>query len=112
MVVPDGIGVFLFVNTDQPAFLFHADVARHLFIVADNGEFGVQRLKLGHGFSDEVMVGHGGHGQLKARPFAHLTRIRSARVDHMFAGDGALFGFHLPFTCCQLSDVGGGGICE
>jgi hypothetical protein len=44
------------------------------------------------------MVGHRGHGQLQPRPFAHLTRIGAACIDHMFAADRAFFGLDNPFT--------------
>ena len=66
MVVPDGIRVLLFVDPDEAPFLFHADVARDQPVVANNGELRLQILEFRHGFGDQVVMRHRGHGQLQA----------------------------------------------
>ncbi len=105
MVVPDGVRVFLFVDPDQALFLFHPDIARDLFVIADDGQFGVEILKLRHLVGDEVMMGHRRHRQLQPGPLAHLARIGSACVDNVFTSDGALFRLHQPFAAGCLRDV-------
>ena len=85
MVAPNRVRVLFLVNADQPALLLHSDVARDFFVVADDGQFGIQRLEFGHRLGHEVMVRHRGRRQLKPRPFAHLPRVCAARIDHMFA---------------------------
>ena len=111
-VDPDRVGVGLFVDADEAALLFHPDVARDLLVVPDDGEFLVQSLEFRHRLGHEIVVGHGGHGQLQARPFAHLAGIGAARVDHMFAGDDALVGLDHPFAGWGLGDVGRAGVAE
>ena len=36
VVMPDRVRVLFLVNPDQPAFLFHADIARYFLVVADH----------------------------------------------------------------------------
>ncbi len=105
MILPDGVGIFLLVNPDQPAFLLHPDIARDLFVIPDHRQLSLQILELRHVLGHEIMVRHRRHRQLQPRPFAHLPRIGAACVDHMLAGDRALLGLDLPLAAWQLGDV-------
>ncbi|CAI8423007.1 MAG: Uncharacterised protein [Rhodospirillaceae bacterium] len=105
MVDPDRVRVGLLVNTNQAGFLFHADIARDLGIVAHHRQFGVQIPKRRHSFGDKIVVGHGRHGQGEPRPLPHLPGVGASGVDHMLAGDVALLGEDLPLAAVELLDV-------
>ena len=106
VVDPDGVRVFLLVDSDQAGFLFHPDVAGDELVVPDHRKI-VVILEFRHRVSDEIMVGHRGHGKLQAAPLAHLPRIGAAGIDHMLAKDVAFFGLDQPFAARLLGDVGG-----
>ena len=110
--MPDGIWIFLFVNPDQPAFLLHSDIAGHFFVIANNGQLGVQALKFRYRFGHEIMMCHRGHGQLQPRPFAHLTGICAACIHHMFADDRAFFCLDFPVTRRLLRNVCGAAVSD
>ena len=97
-IVPDRVRVRFLINPDQPAFLFHTDIAGHFAVIPDHRQFAFQISEFRYVFGDEIVVRHRRHGQLQARPFAHLAGVCTARIDHMLATDRALFALHYPFA--------------
>ena len=105
MVMPDRVHVLFFVNPDQAFLLLHPNIARHLLVVANDGELCFKVLKLWYILSDKVMVRHRCHGELQSGPFAHLTRVSAARIYDVFACDCTFFGFNHPISGVFLCDV-------
>ena len=106
MVDPDGVRVFLLVDSDQAGFLFHPDVTGDKPVVPDHRKV-VVILEFRHRVGDEIMVGHRGHGKLQAAPLANLPRIGATGIDHMLAQNVAFLGLDQPFAARLLRDVGG-----
>ena len=105
VIVPDGVGVALLVDADQPRLLLHADVAGDA-VVADDGQLPLQRLVFRNGVGDEIVVRHRRGRQVVARPERHLPGIGAARVDHVLGHDRPLLGLHQPFAARLPGDAG------
>ena len=58
MVMPDRIGVLFLIDPDQSALLLHADIARHLFVIADDRKLAVQRFEFRHRLCNKIVVRH------------------------------------------------------
>ena len=105
MVVPDHIGVGLFIDTNKARLLLHTDIARDQLVIANNRELLLKVHKLGHVIGHEIMVRHRGRRDIDAAPLADLASIGTCRVDNVLTNNVAMIGRHTPLTRRQLLHV-------
>ena len=105
VVVPNDIGVRLFVDTNKTGLLLHADIARNQFIVTDHGQFVIEIHKFRHIVSHEVVVGHRRGRDVDATPLTHLAGVSSRGVDHMLADNVTVISADTPLARRQLLHV-------
>ncbi len=94
----------LFVDAYQQAFLFLAAV-KIVAWITDDGHAKIKCFEFGHGVGEEVHVLHRGHRVGDAEHVAHLVDPVAGRVDHLFAGDVAVFAVHDKFAVGLARDA-------
>ena len=94
----------LLVDADQQTFLFLAAV-KIVARVADDGHAKIERLEFGHGIGEEVHVLHRSDRMIDAEHAADFVDAVTGGVDHLLAGDIALFGVHDEFAVGLAGDA-------
>ena len=105
VVVPDNIGVSLFIDTNKARLLLHTNIARDQLIIADNRELLLKIHKLRHVIGHEIMVSHRRRRDINATPLTDLASVGACRVDNVLTNNIAMISRYTPLTRRQLLHV-------
>ena len=89
------VASILFISADQQPLAFLTQVVLAVAI-GDQRQAKIERLDLGDGFGDEILVLERHQRQLDTRHCRHFARPQSGRIDDHVGANRALVGFHLP----------------
>ena len=104
LVIPGRLGSDLLVDADEARLLFLADVSREV-VVAHDRQLTVKGGDLRHRLGDDIGVKGVGHRHPQADHAGHPVGVAAGGVDHVLAGDGALFGYDVPVAVRASVDL-------